>query len=365
MSTSPRPPRPAAPEPGVPRWVPWLPVLLLVLDLVAEAVVPDAVAAGFLLTALPVVAAFSYGPVLTAVTTVGSLGFQLALALRAGHVDEQHHVWVYIATLLSGVMGTALSWQRTRQNRHLLQARTVAETLQRTVLRPVPERAGGLRVAGLYRPARADTLVGGDLYEVCETRFGVRVLLGDVRGKGLGAVRTVADVLGAFRAASHDTPGLVDLADQLDRAVLRDAADRGDDELFVTAVLLQYRPGSDCVEIVNRGHTTPLLLGGAGIAPVSCAEELPLGLGHLGPADERSKAVAVALPPGHTLLLYTDGVSEARDSTGAFYPLAPRLAALGTTAPERVVSFLAQDVHRYAGPLADDLAVLALTPDAR
>ncbi|MFE6502413.1 PP2C family protein-serine/threonine phosphatase [Kitasatospora sp. NPDC057738] len=363
MRTAPRPPRPAALEPRVPRWVPWLPVLLLVLDLVAEAVVPDAVAAGFLLTALPVVAAFSYGPVLTAVTTAGSLALQLGLALRADHVNEQHHVWVYIATLLSGVMGTALSWQRTRQNRNLLQARTVAETLQRTVLRPVPERAGGLRVAGLYRPAQADVLVGGDLYEVCDTRFGVRVLLGDVRGKGLGAVRTVADVLGAFRAAAYDTPGLVELADQLDRAVLRDAADRGDDELFVTAVLLQYRPGSDCVEIVNRGHTTPLLLGGGGIIPVSCADELPLGLGHLGPADERSKAVAVALPPGHTVLLYTDGVSEARDTAGAFYPLAPRLAALGTTAPDRVVSFLAQDVHRYAGLLADDLAVLALTPD--
>ncbi|MFI5646553.1 PP2C family protein-serine/threonine phosphatase [Kitasatospora sp. NPDC051705] len=146
--------------------------------------------------------------------------------------------------------------------------------------------------------------------------------------------------------------------------MLRDAADRGDDELFVTAVLLQYRPGSDCVEIVNRGHTTPLLLGDGTITPVSCADELPLGLGHLGPAEERGKPTAVALPPGRTVLLYTDGVSEARDATGTFYPLAPRLAALGTTSPDRLVSFLAQDVHEYAGLLADDLAVLALTPDA-
>ncbi|MFI6155752.1 PP2C family protein-serine/threonine phosphatase [Kitasatospora sp. NPDC051170] len=362
MPAASRPPYPAVEQPPTPRWVLWLPVLLLVLDLAAEALVPDAVAAGFLLTALPVVAAFSYGPVLTAATTGGALALQILLALRAGHVDEQHHVWVYIATLLSGVMGTALAWQRTRQNRTLLQARTVAETLQRTVLRPVPDRAGGLRVAGLYRPAQAEVLVGGDLYEVCDTRYGVRVLLGDVRGKGLGAVRTVADVLGAFRAAAHDTPDLVDLADQLDRAVLRDAADRGDDELFATAVLLQYRPGSDCVEIVNRGHTTPLLLADGTISPVSCADELPLGLAHLGPADAR-QPTAVALPPGHTLLLYTDGVSEARDAAGTFYPLTTRLAALGPATPDRVVSFLAQDVHTFAGLLADDLAVLALTPE--
>ncbi|MFI9362883.1 PP2C family protein-serine/threonine phosphatase [Kitasatospora sp. NPDC053057] len=234
--SAPRPPQLAVAKPRVPRWVLWLPIILLLLDLTAEAVVPHAVAAGFLLTALPVVAAFSYGPVLTAATTGGALALQLLLALRAGHINEQHHVWVYIATVLSGAMGTALSWQRTRQNRNLLQARTVAETLQRTVLRPVPERAGGLRVAGLYRPAQAEVLVGGDLYEVCDTRFGVRVLLGDVRGKGLGAVRTVADVLGAFRAAAYDTPGLVELADQLDRAVLRDAADRGDDDLAVLAL---------------------------------------------------------------------------------------------------------------------------------
>ncbi|WP_316520900.1 PP2C family protein-serine/threonine phosphatase [Kitasatospora brasiliensis] len=363
MPTASRPPRLAAVEPAASRWASWLPVILLVLDLVAEAVVPDAISSGFLLTALPVLTAFSYGPALTATATAGSLTLQLILATRTGHVEEQHHIWVYIATLISGLMGTALSWQRTRQNLDLLHARTIAETLQRTVLRPVPERPGGLRVAGLYRPAQADVLVGGDLYEVCDTRFGVRILLGDVRGKGLGAVRTVADVLGAFRATAYDTPGLVDLADQLDRAVLRDAADRGDDELFVTAVLLQYRQGSDCVEIVNRGHTTPLLLGGGSIAPISCADELPLGLGHLGPTDDRSKAITVALPPGHTVLLYTDGVSEARDTTGAFYPLAPRLATLGSTTPDRVVSFLAQDVHNYAGLLADDLALLALTRD--
>ncbi|MFJ9771637.1 PP2C family protein-serine/threonine phosphatase [Kitasatospora sp. NPDC101157] len=361
--SAPRPPQLAVAKPRVPRWVPWLPVVLLALDLVAEAVVPDAVAAGFLLTALPVVAAFSYGPVVTAGATGGAVGLQLLLALRAGHINEQHHVWVYIATALSGAMGTALSWQRTRQNHDLLQARTVAETLQRTVLRPVPEHVGGLRVAGLYRPAQAEVLVGGDLYEVCDTRFGVRVLLGDVRGKGLAAVRTVADVLGAFRAAAHDTPGLVELADQLDRAVLRDAADRGDDELFATAVLLQYRPGADCVEVVNRGHTTPLLLSGATITPVACADELPLGLGHFARQDAPAKPTTVALPPGHTVLLYTDGVSEARDATGSFYPLAPRLAALGSTAPDRLVSFLVQDVHQYAGLLADDLAVLALTPE--
>ena len=368
MPTANRPPHRAfALRPGVPRWVAWLPVMLVLLDLAAEAVFPRAVAAGFLITALPVLVAFSYGPVVAMLSTAGAIGLQLALAERAGHLGEQHHVWVYVATLLSGAMGTALAWQRVGQEGSLKRARTVAETLQRAVLRPVPDRAGGLRVAGVYRAAHAESAIGGDLYAVCDTRFGARVLLGDVRGKGLEAVRTVAEVLGAFRAAAHDTADLAELAEQLDRTVMREAADRDDDELFVTAVMLQHVPGSGRVEIVNRGHLDPLLLSGSDVTRVPCPDELPLGLGHLGrlgAAVRRPCPTFVDLPAGHTLLLHTDGVSEARDTAGTFYPLAARLRTLSTACPERVVSFLAQDVRSYAGQLSDDLALLALTPAA-
>ncbi|MCX5213298.1 serine/threonine-protein phosphatase [Kitasatospora sp. NBC_00240] len=356
-------PRPAAPTgPRAPRWVPWLPVLLLLIDLGAEALFSDAVAAGFLLTPIPVVVAFSYGPGTALLSTAGVIGLQVALAARVGHLDEQHHVWVYVATLLSGVMGTALSWQRIRQERSLVRARTVAETLQRAVLRPVPERAGDLRVAALYRAAHADAGVGGDLYALCDTRFGVRVLLGDVRGKGLEAVRTVAEVLGAFRAAAHDTAGLAELAEQLDRTVLREAIDRGDEELFVTAVLLQYAGGSGRVDVINRGHLAPLLLSGTTVVTVPCPDDLPLGLGHLAASAGPAATTEVLLPPGHTLLVHTDGVSEARDASGAFYPLTGRLGSLGTSSPDLVVAFLDRDVVAYAGRLADDLAVLALSP---
>ncbi|WP_425268894.1 SpoIIE family protein phosphatase [Kitasatospora cheerisanensis] len=65
------------------------------------------------------------------------------------------------------------------------------------------------------------------------------------------------------------------------------------------------------------------------------------------------------LPPGHSLLLHTDGVTEARDRDGAFYPLAARLGTLPITDPDTLVAFLDQDVRRHAGTLGDDLAVLA------
>ncbi|BAJ28132.1 putative serine/threonine protein phosphatase [Kitasatospora setae KM-6054] len=341
-----------------PTWVRLLPVLLVIADLVLERSIPSSIAAGFLLTVIPVVVAFSGGPALVAAATAVTVVLQALLGLRAGHLTEQHHMWTYLATVLAGTMGAGLAWQRRRQARDLVRVRAVADALQHTVLRPVPARAGSLRTAGLYHPAQADVGVGGDLYEVCETRYGTRILLGDVRGKGLDAVRTVADVIGAFRIAAHETAGLGELADQLDRAVRRAAEQDGDRELFVTAVLVQHRPGTDRVEVVNRGHLSPLLLAPGRVDAVHCPEDLPLGLGHLaaGPAEPPT---AVPLPPGRTLLLHTDGLTEARDRGGAFYPLADRLATLPATGPDDAVAFLDHDVRRHAGALTDDVAVLA------
>ncbi|MDH6110125.1 serine phosphatase RsbU (regulator of sigma subunit) [Kitasatospora sp. MAP12-15] len=348
-----------------PRWIRWLPALLLLIDLVIEVVFPQATAAGFLLTTLPVLVAFGFGPVATMLSTVGALGLQLLLAARVHHLVEHHHLWVYVSTLLAGLAGVALARQRTRQDGYLVRARTVSEALQRTVLHPVPEQVGGLRTAGLYRAAEAEVAIGGDLYELCDTRFGTRVLLGDVRGKGLEAVRTVADVLGAFRATAHETADLVELAELLDRQVRREAAECGDEELFVTAVLVQHQPGSDHAELVSRGHLDPVLLAGGTVQSVHCPQELPLGLGHLR-AQGPLPATTVPLAPGHTLLLHTDGVTEARDQAGRFYPLTDRLAARfqgrTTVAPDQLVAFLDEDVRAHGGQATDDLAVLALSP---
>ncbi|GAA1244614.1 PP2C family protein-serine/threonine phosphatase [Kitasatospora nipponensis] len=348
-----------------PHWVRWLPMLLVVIDLVVEVAFPQATAAGFLLTALPVLVAFGFGPAATAVCGVGALLLQLMLAGHAGHLYEHHHMWVYLSTLLAALAGVMLSRQRTRQARHLIRARTVSEALQRTVLHPVPDRVGALRTAGLYRAAQADVPIGGDLYELCDTPFGTRVLLGDVRGKGLEAVRTVADLLGAFRATAHETAGLTELADLLDRQVRRGAIERGDEELFVTAVLVQHEPGAPTTRVVSRGHLDPVLLTGGTVRSVSCPPDLPLGLGHLREGGG-APVTTVPLAAGQTLLLHTDGVTEARDRDGRFYPLADRLADRfqggSPVAPEQLVAFLGEDVRSFGGPATDDLAVLALSP---
>lgn len=97
---------------------------------------------------------------------------------------------------------------RERREAELASVRSIAEVAQRVLLRPVPRTAGGLSAAVSYTAAVAEARIGGDLYEVVTSPGGVRVIVGDVQGKGLDAVETAADVLGAFREAAHDEPGL-------------------------------------------------------------------------------------------------------------------------------------------------------------
>ncbi|MFD7436411.1 hypothetical protein [Streptomyces sp. NPDC059861] len=189
--------RPPSPRHG---WVWWLPLVAVMIDMVAELLVHGREPVSFMLIAVPPLAAATRGPRGTALSAVVCLGLEMWMAARRpGHFDEQHHIAMYVATFLIGIASVALSWQREQTRQHLIRAGSVAETMQRTLLRPVPPRLGHLRAAAFYEAGEGGTLVGGALYDVCETPFAVRAVIGDVRGKGLNAVQTVAAVRGSFR----------------------------------------------------------------------------------------------------------------------------------------------------------------------
>ncbi|MFJ8632322.1 PP2C family protein-serine/threonine phosphatase [Streptomyces sp. NPDC093568] len=361
---------PLRPElrPPTPRgWVWWLPLIAVVADVAAELIVRGREPVSFMLIAVPPLAAATRGPRGTALSAVVCLGLELWMAARRpGHFDEAHHVAAYIATLLIGIASVALARQRERTRQHLIRANSVAEAVQRTLLRPVPRTLGRLRAAGFYEAGEGGTLVGGDLYDVCETPFGVRAIIGDVRGKGLDAVQTVAAVLGSFRVSAHEWRSLSSLADRLELSIARNspAGDNGDPELFVTALVLEFPPDGNEVRIVDRGHPPPLVVGPQGARRLMTAPGLPLGLGGLN-SDEDDTTVH-RLDPSEVLVLHTDGVSEARDADGVFYPVLDRLrerfAGQCAPDPETVVSFVRTDAERWsAASDDDDRAVLALS----
>ncbi|MFG2178451.1 PP2C family protein-serine/threonine phosphatase [Streptomyces abikoensis] len=247
------------------------------------------------------------------------------------------------------------------RERQLLRSRSIAEAAQRALLRPAPERIGGLRIAVRYASAAAEARVGGDLYEVLGTPYGTRLLLGDVRGKGLAAVETAADVLGTFREAAQVEPGLDGVARRLDATVVR----RGAGEEFVTAVLVGVPVGGGAAELVDCGHLPPLLWCAGEVAEIqSPTPDPPLALRQLDPGPYH--VLRTPFAPGDTLVLYTDGVTEARDATGVFYPLGERLAALPDLTPGQLADRIMADLRDYTGgELADDAALLIVRMERR
>ena len=277
----------------------------------------------------------------------------------------------FILVVVGGTLSTLACAVRVRGERRMLHMRDVAETTRRTVLRPLPPGWGGLEHAAVYLASDVDARVGGDFYDIQPGLHGTRVLVGDVQGKGLGAVEAAAALLSTFREAGYHEAELTTVAERLETRMLRHrghtaALGREDGDRFATAALLGFPEDAPAaVDVLLLGHDPPLIVGSGGIRLLPPGDGLPLGLGDL-TADGPPSARRVPLAPGETLLLTTDGVTEARDGTGEFYPLAADVAhALATdprTAEPRRLVDLVRDrtLHHCGGRLADDTTVFAV-----
>ena len=253
---------------------------------------------------------------------------------------------IMVAAGIAAVAGTV----RAKQAERLAELSRLASVAQGAVLRQLGPRVGPLAVAGRYISASAAADIGGDLYEAVDTPYGVRMIIGDVRGKGLDAVRLASIVLGSYRHVAYERADLRAIVADLDRAVARSVGD----EDFVTAALVEERGGT--LTIVNCGHPAPLLLRRGEVIPLEPpASAPPLGfMPVVRPRVER-------LEPGDRLLLFTDGLAEARRD-GEFFPTqerAWRLLGHGTVGDglASLESALMEWVH---GRLDDDIALVLM-----
>jgi serine phosphatase RsbU (regulator of sigma subunit) len=277
-----------------------------------------------------------------------------------------------VAVTVIASIGTTRS-RYAETSKRLADVSTVAEAAQRALLRPLPERVGPLELDVLYLAAAAAASVGGDLYEVADTRHGIRLIMGDVQGKGLDAVEVAADVLGMFREVAHEVYTLAEMARRLDAGLGRRA---GAGEEFVTAVFVEIDPACGELTIYNCGHPPPILLTGrsgrASTAQDAILLEVPapappLRLMTLG--DWSGASTTMPFRPGDTLLLYTDGVTEARDPAGELYPLIDRVAGIGGRhrhgRRRNLLGRLHEDLLRHVGaPLDDDAAMVLIQAPA-
>ncbi|NHC47536.1 PP2C family protein-serine/threonine phosphatase [Motilibacter aurantiacus] len=304
------------------------------------------------LTVAPFVTAIFAAPVdvlaVGLATLLSSQAFYEAQRTASSSGQAGRLGFVVAATFTAALAATV----RQLNDRRLREITDIAEAAQAAILRPPPERSGALRFAARYRSATASASVGGDFYDVLATPYGVRLIVGDVRGKGLDAVRLASAVLGSFREAVF-TAGS-DLA-RVARIVSDSTARSMAIEDFVTAVLVEL-DDEGRGWLVNCGHPAPLRLTSTGEVRVlePHPPQPPLGL-VTAPVGEE-----VALAPGERLLLFTDGLVEARDSSGRFFDLEQAVRRIGARrSREDALDALLDAVDAHSnGARGDDTAVL-------
>ncbi|MFC1564960.1 PP2C family protein-serine/threonine phosphatase [candidate division KSB1 bacterium] len=152
--------------------------------------------------------------------------------------------------------------------------------------------------------------VGGDLVDYLEVGDRLGITLGDVAGKGLGAALFAGKFQATLRALAPRTKSLEELASEMNTIFLRD----GLPEKFVSLIYLELLPGKGGVRFLNAGHFPPLIIRDEG------TEEMPRGGNALGltPKSEYNEQ-SVELEEEEIFLIYSDGLTEARNEKGDFF----------------------------------------------
>ncbi|MFF2364408.1 PP2C family protein-serine/threonine phosphatase [Streptomyces sp. NPDC058122] len=343
-----------------------IPLALIVVITVVDIRSPTDVHLGPLLVIAPTLTASLAGPGLTALVGLLAVAAQVVVAILHGGIGTTNHIAQLIALVVLSALVVFVCRVRERRAQELVRARSVAETAQRVLLRPPPRRIGPLRVAWLYLAADDDTQIGGDLFAVTRAAdASTRVIIGDVRGKGLAAIGEASVVLGAFREGAHRYDTLRELTAALEVSVCRDLDEVADTEHdpgehFVTALVLDIPDDGTQVEMINCGHPPPLLLRDHQVSVLHARHPVPpLGMCELPASSHHTDPFAFAA--GDFLLLYTDGVIEARSPEGVFYPLAERVAGFTASNPDVLLRQIHDDLVRHIGDQpGDDAAFLVI-----
>ncbi|MFF9404683.1 PP2C family protein-serine/threonine phosphatase [Streptomyces anandii] len=343
-----------------------LALALIVVITVTDIGIGASVHLGPLLVIAPTLTASFAGPRLTALVGALALAALVIISVFHGGLATTNHVAQLIALAVLSALVVFIAHVRERRARELRRVRSVAETAQRTLLRPPPRRIGPLRVAWLYLAAEDEAQIGGDLLAVARADHPcTRVLIGDVRGHGLASIGEASVVMGAFREGAHRYASLPELVTAVEDSVCRNleevagtAHDVG--EHFITAVMIDIHDQGTQAEMLNCGHPPPLLIRGEQVAVLNSRRPAPpLGLCALCVRNDRTDPFI--LEAGDMLLLYTDGVIEARSPAGAFYPLAERVASFPASSPDALLHRLHRDLLEHTGEqLADDAAFLII-----
>ncbi len=273
-----------------------------------------------------------------------------------GHVHYDEGVPTELAELVRSSLEMTLRGARQHASRaRAAQELAIGRDIQRSLLpRRFPD-IDGWRFAADYEPARE---VGGDLYDVFRVRGSgadLALLIADVTGKGVPAALLMADTKALLHAAADNADDPADALARVNRILTLERRS----SLFVTAALAEVDADTGALRLASAGHEPPLLVGEGGrVEPIRAGGPI---LGAFAGATYDLGDCQVA--PGDSVVLYTDGITDTRDESGAFYGerrLLALLAELGGLEPDDLRAAVLDDVRSFRGDaeVFDDLTIL-------
>ena len=225
--------------------------------------------------------------------------------------------------------------------------------MQWDLLPPLSTRTSQALIAGALEPAYD---IAGDTFDYAVNDGELQFAIFDAMGHGLDSTLLTSLAIGSYRHARRQGTSVPGIHTAIDQAL----ASRYDDLSFATGIIARLDTASGRMEWSCAGHPPPLLLRGRKVvAELSCNSVLPFGLGDQVPQLGRQE-----LEPEDAVLLYTDGVTEARTADGQLFgldrltDLLEREAASGQPAEELLRRLVAAVLDHQAGGLRDDATLL-------
>jgi len=277
------------------------------------------------------------------------------LANRGAVTHEDVRLIAQIARFAAAKLETARLRDEAIAKAKLDEELRTAYAIQSRLLPSKLPSVDGYVLAGTNKPCKT---VSGDYYDVIVRRDGkIYFVIADVSGKGITAALVMSALATAFNIFTRTNPTPADLVSEINQTMAPKTAPTK----FATLVAALLDPETGVVEFTNAGHVPPLVITRDGVTPLTSTD---LVVGLFTHATYRTQSITLA--PGDSLVLFTDGITEAENEHEeqlGLNPVQVRLSTLhGMHAPE-ILDTIESCVHDYVGntPAGDDVTMLALT----